>query len=401
MTRVPVFEFGPWRCEWNARRGTHTFTGPSTIVVHSNAAWKSGMPPVRHGEHLPARFMQVDRTLLRRLRGAIGWPPPMKGWGNVTDGGEQGGQGVELYPAWRDDRLRELDGTIERHAIGACHADTGAPITREDLGSGEYVLHAATMNDGVPFQLWPFVGQDWAHPLAHWQRIDGAHLIRAYAAAVAAWNAKRDPVARMWLILVAHEVVRSYAFERTGGWSLASMEDNVHATPHTGGLGITRWNAWCLRAVVEAQKAAPCRLFSSWIQRYVDVLYLGQAENGALERHKYGEGLDQEEPVRLFGLDPRFEWCTSWQTPFLVAAVREAMRAVPMVYGHGRTILERARLLWDVPYVAGEDGSQPGLPRYLVIAESGRLLERVTWGVGPARPYYDGDAFRCFAEVGL
>jgi hypothetical protein len=405
VTRVPLFEFDGWRCDWNPRVG-HTFSrGLERIRVRSNGAWRPGMSNVVHGPHLPARFMQVDRGALAFARVSTIGPPSMKGWGNVTDGGEQGGQGIELFPRYTRTTLAALDGTMERHPVAAFHWDTGEPLTRTQLGIEEYVLDGASMNDGVPFQLRPFVGQDWGHKLAAWKRIDGAHLVRAFSHAVAAWNAKRDPAARLFLIAIGHEVMRSYATVRTGsdgnGWSLASQEFNVHTTPHTGGLGIVRWNAHCLRAVVEMHKAAPSTLSEDWIRRYVDVLYMGQAENGALERHDYASGLDQQEPVRLFGLDTRFEWCTSWQVPFMVVAVRQAMRAVPSCYAHGRTVLERAKRLWDVPTVAGEDNAPHGLPRYLVVAESGRLFDRVTWGVGPARPYYDADAFQSFAEVGL
>jgi hypothetical protein len=414
MTRVPVFEFDGWTCEWNARKGAHTFKrGGQTIVVRSNA-----IPGAKHTAALPLRYARVDRTLLRRLAAWALLPPRLRahgdptvqpgdlvGFGNVTDGGEQGGQGIELLPTWTPETRAAMDGTIERHPCFAFNATSGAPLTRAEIGFAEqYTLDAATPNTGRPSQFAPFVAP-YSGKYERWQRIDGAHLVRAFEYAVAQFAHDRDPISRFDLVNVGHDVMRSYTTSETNGWSLAAMERNVFASPHTGGLGITRWNAWCLRAVVEAQRAAPSRVFADWIRRYVGVLYMGQAECGAFERHKFGDGIDQGEPVLLFGLPERYEWCTSWQVPFMVRAVREAMRVVPETQSQGRVILERAKRLWDrAPVVGGDvyDGiaTASGLNRYLVIAENGVLVDRVTMGVGPARALYDADAFACFAEVG-
>lgn len=400
MTHVPMFDAYGWTCDFQARKG-HVFSkGAGRIVVRSNAAWAPGMPTVKHGAYLPARFLTVERTRARRLM-----PHALTGWGNNLDGGEQGGHGIVLMPT--AGTLAELDGTMERMPIAAFHAVTGEPLTRADLGfQDEYLLSAATPSDGSPLQFRAFASSlAQTHPQARWQRIDAAHLIRAYSAAMVLAG-QGDPVARFWLICCAHDVIRSYAVKRTRsdgqGWSLAAQEENVAARPGTGGLGIVRWNAWSLRCVVEAYRVAPSRMFADWIRRYVSVWQKGQAVTGPLERHDYASGLDQQEPVRIFGLDPRYEWCTSWQHPFAVRAVREAMRYVPECEADGLNILRRIKpWLSDVPFVQGEDSSAPWLPRYLVIAKDGVLLDKVTWGVGPARGYYGADMVQCFQEVGL
>ena len=373
--RVPTFEFDGWKCEYNPRRG-HLFTHPDKPSIM-----------VRRGDYDGQLFVQ--RGWVRRLfhinPDAYG-PPAYHG---LEDGGYQGGGEIELHPKWTRETERRLDGTIRRHHIGR-FSDTGEPLP--PWPGPRYPLAARPQGDG-------------------YQAIDGAHLIRAYSHAIAQFAHDRDPVARYWLILCAHEVMRRFPlvpFMDGEGpeYSLATMFRNVTATPHTGALGIQRENAWSLRCVVEAQRVAPSRMFAVWIQRFVDMLYLGQAANGATERHDKNSGLQQGEPYNMFGLDANAEVCVSWQIPFMVVAVREAMRVVPECHAHGRVVLERFKSIWDsAPRVGGDvyDGipTAPGLPRYLVVARDGQLVPRITEGVGPARSTYDGYAFQAFHEVGL
>lgn len=358
------FDFNGWTC--TLTRNGHLFKrGREKILV-------------RHG---PNRLLTVQRTWLART---FNLHPPT--YGNVNDGGEQGGQGIVLYPTTGS--LAQLDGTIERHAI------------------------ASFMGDGTPRPPWPGprypLSQDSESP---YKRIDGAHYVRAYSHAVAQFAHDRDPVARMWLILCAHEVMRRFPLAPfTDGegpeYSLVTMLRNVFATPHTGALGIQRENAWALRCVVEAQRVAPSRMTESWVRQFVEMLYMGQAANGATERHDKASGLQQGEPWGMFGLAENVEVCVSWQIPFMVVAVREAMRVVPETYAHGRVVLARFKEIWrSVPYTTGDvyDGipTAPGLPRYLVVARDGVLSNYIREGVGPARSAYDGYAFQAFREVGL
>lgn len=367
MVSVPQFSFGAWQCDYNPRVG-HRFTGSSTILV-------------RRGDFDGQLIVQrsvIDRAL--NLRPAI--------YG-LHGGGYQGGDGIELYPRWTRDTRLAMDGTMLRHPVGLFTAE-GQPTTGAGL---RYALDARKLPNG-------------------YEKIDGPHLIRAYRHAVAQWKKDGDPVARMLLILCAFDVIRRFPltpFVNGEGpeYSLATMELNVSIYPHMGALGITRENAWCLRAVVEAQRAAPSLLFAEWIRRFVAMLDQGQSFGGALERHAFGQGLAEEESdARALGVQPDEEWCTSWQTPFLIVAIREAMRVVPECYAQGRNVLARVRPWWrEIEPVGGDvyDGipTAPGLPRYLIVAKGGHAFERITRGVGPARAAYDGFAFQAFSEVGL
>lgn len=360
ISEMSTFNFDDWTCEYQPRKG-HIFTrGRNRILV-------------RKGEH-PQQLI-VQRSWLTRTANLA---PPYYG---AKDGGEQGGQGIDLYPAWSRETLMRLDGTIRRHHIARFDAQ-GEPLA--SWPGPRYALAARWQGDG-------------------YQAIDGAHLIRAYSHAIAAWAKLRDPVARMWLILCAHDVMRRFPLQPfTDGdgseYSLVSMETNVWKNPHQGALGVTRENAWCLRAVVEAQRAAPSRVFAEWIRRFVAMVEMGQAHNGAVERVGQSSGLHQGEPWGMFGLSPDFEVCTSWQTPFLIVALAKAV--TPETRDHVRVILGRIQPWWrNVPLVLGEDNAPPGLPRYLIVARGGILATHIQAGVGPARPYYDSAAFAAFASV--
>ncbi len=368
------FDFNGWTC--TLTRNGHLFTHPDMPSIL-----------VRRGDYDGQMFVQ--RGWLRRVfdMNPKAYGPPS--YYGEPDGGLQGGSDIELYPKWARGTQAKLDGTIRRHHIGKFN-ENGEPLA--PWPGPRYPLAARYHGDG-------------------YQNIDGAHLIRAYSYAVAQFAHDCDPVARMWLILCAHEVMRRFPLAPfTDGegpeYSLATMFRNVTATPHTGALGIQRENAWSLRCVVEAQRVAPSRIFETWITRFVDMLYMGQASNGATERHNKASGLQQSEPWGMFGLSEDVEVCVSWQIPFMVVAVREAMLVVPETYAHGRVVLERFRAIWDsAPRVGGDVyggvATASGLNRYLVVARNGELVPRITEGVGPARADYDGYAFQAFREVGL
>lgn len=452
MVRVPLFEVGGWECSWEPRRG-HTFArGLERIRVRSNGAWKPGMAPVKHGEHLPARFMQVDRGLFALARTAVLGPRRMrgfgentsstgvrelKGWGNVTDGGEQGGGGFSLHPRWRRSALQELDGTIERHPVAAFHWDTGRPLTRADLGhSDDYVLDACGLNDGQPFQLDPFVNPWTDHPLKDWRRIDVFHYARAFDAAVAAWNARRDVVAFFWLICLAQEALRWLPLlPVTNGDSLYQRLRNLE-TPqfgHKGKLGVVRGRAHALRVVVEAARALQGlepnvsqaqmrRDLEGWIRSAIDAEFLSQMLNGSYTNNTEDEpSSEQGQPwhvaqplaYRADGspdftkgtfrvLSVREGEAPSWQLCFLTVALAEASKVVPDKLDRVRSLLRGHKSIFDtcqrVP-----DRYRPelrGLPYWLVVSRDGAAIPIIE-GIGLADTTYDADAFRAFAEVGL
>ena len=350
---MSIFDFDGWIVSYQPRKG-HVFQrGRERILV-------------RRGEH-PGQLL-VQRTWFDRT---FNIPQPYYG---SKDGGEQGGQGIDLYPKWERETLMRLDGTIRRHHI-ARFDEKGEPVM--PWPGPRYPLAARPQPDG-------------------YQAIDGAHYIRAYSHAVAL---PRDPVARMWLILCAYDVLRRFPlvpFMDGDGpeFSLASMETNVWRYPHSGALGITRENAWCLRCVVEAQRVSPTDMFAEWISRFISMIELGQALNGAVERVGPSSGLHQSEPWGMFGLPADFEVCTWWQTTFMVVALDEAAKVLPRLQPKVRTILSRIAPWWQaVPIVPGDvyDGipTAPGLPRYLVVARGGVLAPTITEGVGPARSAYD------------
>lgn len=394
--RVPLFEFDEWTCDYSPRIG-HRFEHPLRGVVL-----------VKPGS-FPGQLV-VQRTWARRLlnrRPEIHGP---KVYG-TTAGGEQGGQGIEIDPVWDPWTRDALDGVALRHDVGFFAPD-GTP----SFGDGKrYPLTARRLPNGF-------------------ERYDGPHYIRAYRHALAQWNHDRDPFARMWLLCCWADVYRRFPlapFVDTEGpeWSLASMGYNVTASPGLGALGITRENAWALRlgaevlgvlrdssvslyAYLRMKNLHPTNtpdgssyraLNRKWCEKFVYVLHIGQAQNGALERHSVRDGVAQEASEYVsFGGSPDDEWCTSWQTPFLLVALARAARYLP----EGRTreraeqIVERVRPWWrNVPFTAGEDDSEPGLPRYLTVAKRGKLEDFIRSGYGPARTYYDESASAAMVEI--
>jgi hypothetical protein len=247
-----------------------------------------------------------------------------------------------------------------------------------------------------------------------YQRIDGLHMIRAYEYAVAQYAKNKCPVARMWLILCATNIMRRFPLTPfTDGegpeYSLATMHKNVFADPHRAKLGVIRELAHSLRCVVESQRVAPMRLTETWITRFVEMLYMGQALNGAFGDFRYGEGMEQEAPWTVFQ-PGGFRILTSdegefpsFQARFLYVALHEASKVVPATRTHVRVMLERAKKLedscWKVP-----DLYRPelrGLPRWVIVSRGGELLPTVTGGVGYADTTYDEDMRKVWREQGL
>ena len=345
---VPMFNVGPWTCDYQPRKG-HVFSDGA-----------GGRILVRE----VGRRMTVQRTWRARY---LNEHPPT--YGNVHDGGEQGGGDINLR--FRYDQAR-LDGTIERHAIGWWEPD-GTPHM-----------------PGTRYPLQQF------EPTSPYAKIDGAHYLRAFEYA----GASLEPVANFWRKTCSADVRRRFSYEPFSDaegpeYSLGTMWVNVQgAARGSGALGICRELAHALRAVVESQRGLTTFEEFEWIRRMLTTIELGQAENGAVEAHTYGCGVAQEEAeARAFGIPEGTYWCVSWQVPYLIRAVYEAMRVEPGFRELGRRIIARFKP-WYVRW--------PGtLPRYLIMGRNGQPVKTITEGVGPGIPTWDADARYIIAELGL
>jgi hypothetical protein len=316
----------------------------------------------------------------------------------------------------------------------------GELLTRADLGYGfEYT----PVNDPPQVQRIPALGGTLptSGPALGWQRIDPAHLIRAYAPAVAAWAHQRDPVAFWWLQMVANDVMLSYADQKVGSgpgfrWSLAQIAENA-ATTHKGTaqFGEIRAHAWSLRAVVEALRALDDAMSASnlydeqrelserldaWITTFVRTVHDVQADNGALASNGIGDGQEQLQPwfvpqaVRtptghwqLHGtgylLDANETELPSWQVPFMLRALYEDhvvlndAEITTMV----RDIVRKWMRVWHTcERVPGEYGGV-GLPKYIIVSRDGTLAPTLSEGIGAGLNEYDWDSFEVARLLGV
>lgn len=407
--RVPLFEAHGWSCNWDPREGTHTFKRDGQLItVRSNAAWKKGMPPLAAKGWLLPRFWFVDRTWRQTM-----FRSRLKGFGNLTDGGEVGGGSIDLHPQWYGPQtLAEADGLMERHPIAAFHYDTGRPLTRADLGWEPYFLDGRRATDAdlntqlYPFRATPPVGS----PYASWARIDAAHLIRAFGRDVASYEATRDIVARMRLIVQGFDVLNAYPTVPLDGWlTLGTMRRNVALYPHLAKLGTIRWLAWCIRAVAEAYRVCPNREFRTWLIMAVELIEEGQAANGSFGDFYYGDGQEQELPWTV--KQPGYELlpvtdgeAPSWQMPFMVRAVTEAAKVVRNqdTDRRARQIITRfCALMRGCPTVPSRYNSYPGLPYWLITSRNRTLVPWVKDGIGNADSRYEPDVWACAVEMGV
>jgi len=396
-------------CSWYPQDGTHTFMREGEfIVVHSNAAWKKGMEPVRPRGMLLPRFWYVDRTWRQRM-----FRTKLTGHGNLTNGGDVSGYDIDLHPQWYGpETLAIADKIMERHPIAAFHYDTGKPLTRADYGYSEpYYLDGRRATDAdqntqlAPFRATPPVGS----PYASWARIDGAHLIRAYGRDVAAYEATRDIVARMRLIVQGFDVLAAFPTVIYNDWlTLGTMRRNVALYPHLAKLGTIRWLAWCIRAVAEAYRVCPNREFRAWLIMAVELIEEGQAANGSFGDFYHGDGQEQELPwevqqpgyQKLPELDGE---APSWQQPFMVRAVTEAAKVVRNQDTDRRVRLIITRfvaLMRNCPKVPSRYNSYPGLPYWLITSRGRTLVPVIKEGIGNADSRYEPDVFACAVEMG-
>ncbi len=401
----------------------HTFDGERHVWTKPG---ESAISVRTSGADLVPRGATVERTRRRRYL-----PYALTGWGNNENGNDQGGQGIELTPTWKPNTLAALDGTIERHNVCAFSPITGVMRGRDVLGYGfEYT----PVNDPPQVQRIPALSGPLpsSGSVLGWQRIDPAHLIRAFGPAVAAWKHQRDPIAFWWLQVVANDVMIHYADQKVGSgdgfrWSLWTIAVNA-ATTHRGSaqFGEIRAHAWSLRAVVEAYRA---RLqewpkgfeepLAQWIRTFVRTVHDIQADNGALASNDIGSGQEQGQPWFV----PQ-QWSTesyaatadqfailradetelpSWQVPFMLRALYEAhvVLADAEITAMVKDIVRKWMRVWRTcERVPGEYGGV-GLPKYLVVSRDGALLPTLSEGIGAGITEYDGDSFAVARALGV
>lgn len=404
---------------------THTFDG----IRHTWTKPGAAMLSVRtSGADLVPRGATVERTRRRRYL-----PYALTGWGEVTNGNAPGGQGITLNPAWQADTLAALDGTIERHNVCA-FTESGELLTRERLGYGfEYT----PVNDPPQVQRIPALSGPLpsSGPALGWQRIDPAHLIRAFGPAVAAWRERRDPIAFWDLQRNANDAMLHYADQKVGAgdgfrWSLAQIAENA-ATTHKGSaqFGEIRAHAWSLRAVVEAYRARlqewPKEFeepLAQWIRTFVRTVHDIQAPNGALACNDIGSGQEQGQPWFV----EQAEWTStyenqvpqgqsagllsaretelpSWQMPFMLRALYEAhvVLADAEVTAMVKDIVRKWMRVWRTcERIPGEYGGV-GLPKYIVVSRDGALMPTLSEGIGAGITEYDGDSFEVARALGV
>ena len=334
----------------------------------------------------------------------------LKGFGNLTDGGEVGGGSIDLHPQWKGpETLAEADGLQERHPIAAFHYDTGKPLTRPDLGWEPYYLDGRTALSADPnTQLAPFRASTGS-PYASWARIDAAHLIRAFGRDVAAYEATRDIVARMRLIVQWFDVLAAFPTVALPWLSLGTMRRNVALYPHLAKLGTIRWLAWCIRAVAEAYRVCPSREFRAWLIMAVELIEEGQAANGSFGDFYSGDGQEQELPwnVKQDGyelLPPLDGEAPSWQQHFMLRAVTEAAKVVRNADTDRRVrviITRFLRIFATCRRVKNRYNAWPGLPYWLITSRNRVLVPEITDGIGDSDSRYEPDVWACAVEMNV
>lgn len=415
---VPLFSVAGWSCTFEGDRHVFSKSG-SKIVVRSN-----GLSPTANRDLVP-RGATVERTRLRQLL-----PHAITGWGNNTNGNDQGGQGIDLQPVLAPDTQAALDGTIERHPVCLFNAD-GTPKGRERLG---YTFEYTPANDTPREEriMWYAVNLSSSLVQSGWQRIDPAHLCRAFNPAVVLWREKRDPVAFWWLQVVANDVMIEYADKplQVGGdpWGLADILERTRTVAKgTAWFGELRHHAHSLRAVVEAHRALGNHdegrdLYAqqrAWLVDFVEMVHNVQAPNGAMTMNDIYSGQDQRAPWTVDqywrtpgrGIDgmsilsPDETECVSWQAPYMIRALYEAHAVLrdPETSRRVRDIVAKWMRVWHTcELLTSEyDTSRYTLPKYLVVKRGLKYLDTLNEGIGRGLSQWDDDSFQVARALGI
>lgn len=405
-------------CRFDLRKSRLEFS--DGVFVHVNAAWHPGMPKLKSDGWLLPRVWTIARTARRRKT-----QYKLVGEGAVWNGngGMQGGNGIEVKPAFTADSLLSMDLCAERHPIAALDALTGDPITRTaHIGwhpSTEYLLDEYWQMLGGPAatQLHPFDAQcSPMHPWAFVRRIDAAHLIRAIRHAIAVWKATREPRARMILVMQMFDVMMSYPLrpiqDQIYRNSLGTIARNVTDLPHRAQVGMIRWLAWCIRAVAEGFDALMIdhREAREWLRTAIYVMWMSQAESGVFADHHFGEGMDQEQPWTI--VQPGFQLLPStwgempaFQGPFMIYALFRAQEVLKEDESTSRVeeiVRKYLRIYETCALVPGfYNPTTRGLPRWLVTSKGGILEGRITQGIGLSDPSYEQYVWEVADSLGI
>lgn len=427
--RVPSLSTPEWACAFyppdakapalslHVWRPKRVGIGEPCAIISSNACWAPGEPFVtpKPGGIGQPRSMVVARQVRGLWRIASGSGPGFTKigvatlYGNVRDPGEVSGWEIFLHPP-DGDSWDLVDCTAARMPVAAWNTRTGEILTRENalLDWFEYRLDRG---DGPIFRYPHFLREPAFDPDA-WavKAHDQYHGARAFMRALGLWRKHRDPVARALILAYAEDMRVAWTLggkEPDGGstWEPFSLRRRLLAAeraPHRGG-DIARGVAWSLRLGVAALECDPSNRaqWERWVESMLRYVQLVQLPSGACYMATFGYGLDQDEPVLVFGLDKRKNWAPAWQQDFLTVACWEAQKQLPRVRPVARDIvLNAARIRGPrTPIVAGEDGSEPDVPRYVVVGIDGVPLDEIREGVGNARPYYKSSAQACIDEA--
>lgn len=425
--RVAGLSTREWKCSFyrpspqNPALSVHLFKpvrselGAPVAIVSSNACWTPGDPflvPQPGGIGQP-RSMVV----LRQVRGvwsiaAPRGPPYTKigiatVYGNPWDAGEVGGGGIVLHPP-TNPSLDVVDCIAARMPVAAFDRKTGEILTREN-GLGTWFEYRLDRGDGAIFRYPHFLRAPALDPDAWAVRaFDQYHGARAFMDWLGDYRATRSAISRTLILVAAEDARTAYTLgdiPRTSEWVPFSLKSDLAAARANPGKGgrIVRGTAWTLRLFVAALEVGPPNRaqFEAVVESLLVYIRTTQLPSGAIYDARFGAGLDQDEPWLVLGLDKRKGEQPSWQSPFLIRACWEAQKQVPRLRPIAREIVLNAEKLWGprTPRVPGEDNAPAGLPRYLVTSIDGTPVAEITEGVGPARPYYDADAFAVFAEA--
>lgn len=412
--RVPALSTKEWACSYEQTEGgfcTHLWRRRDgqgePIAIHSNAAWAPGDPALGVRNGWPARAHRTCRgghdLQVEEDRWYTAYPfhcySPA---GTPNFPGSEGGAGIDIHPPLPD--WRKADGTGERMPVAAFHRHTGNILTRAELGTWfEYRLDRTdSVIQRIPAFDGPRVEDPW---LASWVPHDEYHLCRGFMHDLGLWRAERDPAARTRILMYGEDMRVSYTLteikQTSPEWVPFSLARRLRdAAPGRSGHPL-RGYAWCLRLAAAVLEVAPANVedWTTQVVAMVELLERIQHPDGWFYRGIAGQSMDQDEPVSVYGFDPRWNWTTTWQIPFAARALWEAARQVPALKPRVRAILARIKRLWEKsPRVPDMYGGAPGLPLYLRV-EYGPFARFK--GAHLARSMYDEDMFDVFAEAGV
>lgn len=432
------------------------FFHPSLWSGHDRGEYRRGVGP----SHAPmTQSRESDWGALRALRASTEYHSPFRPWGNAFDPGEVSGAGIYMQPGALFDFNSNHSALVARadHVAERCpwamFTSSGLIPTRDNsaVGAGsltfEYLLDATDsgrLSNDTPQQLPCFRGQkegarskeaddddafdDDNQVQVRYRQHDIYHRVRGVIDDVAAAQWLGLPCARLRVLMAAedtrmsHSMHVTYVAGQTNPWRYSMGNDiaYLNAVPsaeHRGGR-IQRGEAWAawifsLALLFDAPDAA------GWLKACCEkamLLERWQMASGFTVNTFPNFGLDQDEPIKLFGAPPTRTWATTWQHTFVVhaldalgcqlrdmqehralrdsgdGAARRLMAALEAI----QRAISRSSRPWETlkTRVAGRYGGT-GLPLYAFTGDTlddGHIYDAATEGCGPARWEYDWNA---------